>query len=132
MSQDYFIKTISAATVGALGSLPRSMVFATREVITGYTPDASSGLITVTAAMVADFKVANPTAYGTNQFLDTAFAGSVQDARVYILSTGGSGVALTSAMLDKANYSPRSWSFLCVGSQTNGLTDSATFLADCV
>jgi hypothetical protein len=132
MSQDYFIKTVSAATTGALGSLPRSMVFATREVITGYTPDVNSGLITITAAMVADFKVANPTAYGTNQFLDTAFAGSVQDARVYILSTGGSGVALSSAMLDKANYSPRSWSFLCVGSQTNGFSDEVTFLEDCV
>ena len=132
MSQDYFIKVVSTATTGALGSLPRSMVFATREVITGYTPDANSGLITVTESMVADFKAANPTAYGTNQFLDTAFAGSVKDNQVYILSTGGSGVALSSAMLDKANYSPRSWSFLCVGSQTNGLTDSATFLADCV
>jgi hypothetical protein len=35
-------------------------------------------------------------------------------------------------MLDKANYTPRSWSFLCIASQTNGLNDSTTFLADCV
>ena len=127
-----FISVVSTATTGALGSLPRSMVFATREVITGYTPDVNSGLITVTEDMVSAFKTANPTAYGTNQFLDTAFAGTIKDTKVYILSTGGSGVILTSAMLDKANYTPRAWSFLCVGSQTNGLDDQATFLADCI
>lgn len=127
----YFITVQSTSTTGALGSLPRSMVFATREVITGYTPDVNSGLITVTEAMVPAFKAANAAAYGTNQFLDTAFAGTKKDSKVYILSTGGSGVALTSNMLDKANYTPRSWSFLCVGSQTNGLEDSANFLADC-
>ncbi len=125
-----FINVVSKTTTGALGSLPRSMVVATRETITGYTPDVNSGLITVTPAMVAAFAAANPTALGTIQFLNTAFAGSVQDSKVYVLSTGG--VALTSAMLDKANYSPRSWSFLCVASQTNGFTDSSTFLADCV
>lgn len=125
-----FISVVSAATTGALGSLPRSMVFATREVITGYIPDVNSGLITVTEAMVPDFKTTNPNAHGTNKFLDTAFAGNSKDSKVYILSTGGT--ALTSAMLDKANYVPRSWSFLCVGSQTNGLEDSADFLADCV
>ena len=124
-----FIQVVSQTTTGALGSLPRSMVVATRETITGYTADANTGLITVTSAMVTAFKAANPTAYGTNKFLDTAFAGSVQDSKVYVLSTGG--VALTSAMLDKANYSPRAWSFLCVASQTNGLSDSSTFLADC-
>jgi hypothetical protein len=62
--------------------------------------------------------------------LETVYAGSAKPDKVYILSTGG-GAALTSAMLDKANYSPRSWSILTVGSQTNGLDDSATFLADC-
>lgn len=124
-----FIQVVSKATTGALGSLPRSMVFATREAITGYTANASSGLISITEAMVAAFAAANPTAYGTIQFLETAFAGSVKDTQVYVLSTGGT--ALTSAMLAKANYFPRSWSFLCVGSQTNGLDDSATFLADC-
>jgi hypothetical protein len=126
-----FIQVVSTATTGALGSLPRSMVVATRETITGYTPDVNTGLITVTEAMVAAFKAANPTAYGTNMFLDTSFAGSVKDSKVYVLSTGGIGTALTPAMLTKANYSPRAWSFLCVASQTNGLTDSATFIADC-
>lgn len=124
-----FITVTSTSTTGSLGALPRSMVFATREVITGYTPDVNSGLIMITEAMLPAFKVANPEAYGTNQFLDTAFAGSVKDTKVYILSTAGA--ILTSAMLDKANYVPRSWSFLCVGSQTNGLEDEATFLADC-
>lgn len=127
-----FITVVSTSTTGALGSLPRSMVFATREIITGYTPDVNSGLITVTEDMVPDFQADNPTAYGTNQFLNTAFAGTVKDTKVYVLSTGGSGVALSTAMLNKANYTPRSWSFLCVGSQTNGLDDSVTFLADCV
>ena len=125
-----FITVTSTATTGALGSLPRSMVFVTRETITGYTPDPNSGLIAVTEAMAVAFAAANPTTYGTNQFIATAFAGSVQDNQVYILSTAG--VALTSAMLTKANYYPRQWSFLCVGSQTNGLSDSTTFLADCV
>jgi len=125
-----FIQVVSQATTGALGALPRSMVVATRETITGYTPDSNSGLIRVTSAMVAAFSAANPTALGTIKFLETAFAGSVQDDQVYVLSTGGT--ALTTAMLTKANYSPRSWSFLSVASQTNGLTDSVTFLADCV
>jgi hypothetical protein len=80
--------------------------------------------------MASAFAAANPTAYGTNLFIATAFAGSVQDSKVYVLSTGG--VALTSAMLTKANFYPRNWSFLCVASQTNGLTDSTTFIADCV
>jgi hypothetical protein len=125
-----FIQVVSRTTTGALGNLPRSMVVATREVITGYTPDANSGLIEITAAMLPDFEVENPNAFGTIQFLRTAFAGSVQDSKVYVLSTGGG--ALTEEMLNDANYSPRSWSFLCVASQTNGFADEATFLADCV
>ena len=127
---DNFIQVVSQSTTGALGSLPRSMVVASRETITGYTPDPNSGLITVTEAMAAAFAAANPTAYGINKFIETAFAGSVKDTKVYVLSTGG--VALTADMLTKANYSPRSWSFLCVASQTNGLDDEAAFLADCV
>ena len=125
-----FINVVSTASTGVLGGLPRSIVCATRETIAGYTPDVNSGLIRVTAAMKVAFQTANPTAYGTNQFLDEAYAGSVQPDQVYILPTGGG--ALTSAMLDKANYSPRSWSFLTVRSQDNGLSDEATFLADCV
>ena len=125
-----FIQVVSQATTGTLGSLPRSMVCVTREVITGYTPDVNSGLIMVTPAMVADFQVENPDALGTNMFLDTAFAGTVQDTRVYILSTAGD--PLSSSMLNDADYSPRSWSFLTVASQTNGLDDESAFLADCV
>lgn len=126
----YFIQVSSNSTTGMLGSLPRSMVVITREIITGYTPDVNSGLIKITAAMVEAFAAANPTALGTIQFLQTAFAGTVQDNQVYVLSTGG--VSLTAAMLTKANYSPRSWSFLSIASQTNGLSDSTTFLADCI
>lgn len=125
-----FLTIVSTSTTGSLSSLPRSMVCVTREVITGYTPDSNSGLITITEDMVSDFEELNPTAYGVNQFLDTAFAGTVKDDQVYILSTAGA--ALTSDMLDLANYSPRLWSFLCVVSQTNGLEDESTFLADCV
>jgi len=125
-----FIEVVSQSTTGALGSLPRSMVVATREVITGYDPDENSGLITVTEAMLTAFSAANPDALGTIQFLETAFAGTVKDDQVYVLSTAGE--ALTSAMLDLANYDPRSWSFLSVASQTNGLDDEETFLADCV
>jgi hypothetical protein len=128
MSASSFITLVSQATTGLLGSLPRRIVFATREIISGYTPDANSGLIEITEAQVAAFLIANPTKYATNKFLETVYAGSAKPDKVYILSTAGA--ALTSAMLDKANYSPRSWSILTVGSQTNGLDDSATFLAD--
>jgi hypothetical protein len=117
MAQPYFIRVLSQATTGQLGSLPRSIVAVTRETIAGSFPaDANSGLVKITAAQVADFKVANPTKYGMLKFLQTAFAGTIQPNEVYILSTAG--VALTSAMLDKANYSPRSWSFLTLASQT--------------
>jgi hypothetical protein len=130
MSASSFITLISQATTGLLGSLPRRIVFATRETITGFTPDTNSGLIAVTESQVADVIDANPTKYAVAKFLNTVFAGSVKPDYVYILSTGGG--ALTSAMLTKADYSPRSWSFLNVGSRTNGLADESAFLADCV
>lgn len=131
MSASKFISISSSTTTGLLSGLPRRIVFATREAITGYTPDTQSGLIAVTSDMVDALIAANPSARAVAQFLRTAFGGSIMPDMVYILSTGGSGVALTSAMLNKANYNPRSWSILNVGSQSNGLTDSATYLADC-
>ena len=130
MSNAKFITIASSATTGLLSGLPRRIVFATREIITGYTPDTQSGLIAVTADMVTAFIADNPTALGTAQFLNTVFGGSIVPDMVYILPTGGG--ALTSAMLNKANYYPRNWSILNVGSQTNGLDDEATYLADCV
>jgi hypothetical protein len=130
MSASKFITITSTVTTGLIGSLPRRIVFATREIITGYTHDVHSGLIAVTSDMVTSFIAANPTALATAKFLNTAFGGSVAPDSVYILSTAGA--ALTSGMLDDANYVPRSWSFLNVGSQTNGLDDESTFLADCV
>lgn len=130
MSQANFVRVISSSTTGALSSLPRSIVIASRETISGFTPDANSGLVSITAATVAAFNTANPTAYGFKKALQTAFAGSVQPSVIYLLSTAG--VALNNTMLDAANYSPRSWSFLNVASQTNGLDDEATFLADCL
>jgi len=130
MSNAKFITISSSTTTGLLSGLPRRIVFATRETITGYTADANSGLIAVTAAMVDTFIEDNPTAYATAQFLNTVFGGSIVPDMVYILPTGGG--ALTSAMLNKANYYPRNWSILNVGSQTNGLDDEATYLADCL
>ena len=129
MSASKFITISSSTTTGLLSGLPRRIVFATRETITGYAADVQSGLIAVTSDMVAAFTAANPSALGTAQFLKTVFGGSIVPDMVYILSTGAQ--ALTSAMLNKANYNPRSWSILNVGSQSNGLTDSATYLADC-
>ena len=125
-----FISIISKATTGLVGSLPRRIVFATRDVITGVSPDSHSGLIAVTDDMVDDLIADNTDALATGKFLETVFAGSVVPDFVYILSTGGA--ALTDEMLDDANYVPRSWSFLNVGSQTNGLDDEVNFLADCV
>jgi len=129
MSASKFITISSSTTTGLLSGLPRRIVFATRETIVGYTANVQSGLIAVTSDMVAAFIAANPTLRATAQFLNTVFGGSIVPDMVYILSTGG--VALTSAMLTKANYNPRDWSILNVGSQSNGLTDSATYLADC-
>jgi len=80
--------------------------------------------------MVDAFIAANPTALATAQMLATVFGGSIVPDMVYILPTGGG--ALTAAMLNKANYYPRNWSVLNVGSQTNGLDDEATYLADCL
>jgi hypothetical protein len=130
MSSGKFITISSSATTGLLSGLPRRIVFATRETITGYTPNALTGLIAVTADMVDAFIAANPTALATAQMLATVFGGSIVPDMVYILPTGGG--ALTNAMLNKANYYPRNWSILNVGSQTNGLDDEATYLADCV
>jgi hypothetical protein len=129
MSASKFISISSSTTTGLLSGLPRRIVFATREVITGYSADAQSGLIAVTSDMVAALVAANPSALATAQALNTIFGASIKPDLMYILSTGGT--ALTTAMLNKANYSPRSWSILNVGSQSNGLTDSATYLADC-
>ena len=129
MSAAKFISISSSTTTGLLSGLPRRIVFATRETITGYAADAQSGLIAVTSDMVTAFTAANPSARATAQFLNTVFGGSIVPDMVYTLSTGGA--ALTSAMLNKANYNPRNWSILNVGSQSNGLTDSSTYLADC-
>lgn len=130
MSQPTFIRVISQSTTGALGALPRSIVVAGREAIAGsIEPNANTGLYKITAALVSTFEEENPTAYGFIKALRTAF-GFIGTTEIYLLST--QGVALTSAMLDKANYNSRAWSFLNVASQTNGLDDEATFLADCV
>jgi len=129
MSASKFISISSSTTTGLLSGLPRRIVFATREAITGYTADTLTGLITVTSDMVDALIAANPSARAVAQFLGTVFGGSIVPDSVYILSTGGS--ALSSAMLNKANYNPRSWSILNVGSQTNGIDDAATYLADC-
>jgi len=130
MSNAKFITIASSSTTGLLGGLPRRIVFATREIITGYAADALTGLIAVTADMVDAFIADNPSALATAQMLNTVFGGSIVPDMVYILPTGGG--ALTSAMLNKANYYPRNWSILNVGSQSNGLTDEATYLADCL
>lgn len=130
MSQPTFIRVISQSTTGALGSLPRSIVVAGREPIVGsIEPDANSGLYKITSALVDTFKEENPSAYGFIKALETAFA-FIGTTEIYLLST--QGVALTSDMLDDANYNPRAWSFLNVCSKTNGLDDEAEFLADCL
>jgi len=108
MSNAKFITIASSSTTGLLGGLPRRIVFATREIITGYAADALTGLIAVTADMVDAFIADNPSALATAQMLNTVFGGSIVPDMVYILPTGGG--ALTNAMLNKANYYPRNWS----------------------
>ena len=77
MSNAKFITIASSVTTGLLSGLPRRIVFATRETITGYTPNALTGLIAVTADMVDAFIAANPTALATAQMLATVFGGSI-------------------------------------------------------
>lgn len=129
MAQDQFIRVVSQTTTGQVGALPRSIVVASREAISGFDPDTNSGLVKITSALVDSFNEENPTAYGFKKALQTAFAYS-GTTEIYLLSTNG--VALTAEMIAKANYSPRAWSFFNVASQTNGLDDEATFLADCL
>lgn len=125
-----FIEIISQASSGVLGALTRSVVLVTRETVTGYTADPETGLYKINSTDLTAFVAANSTQYGLINALYAIFNQTFTYQYVYILSTGGSGVALTSSMLDLANAKPRDWSFLSLVSQTQGMSDSATYFAD--
>jgi len=125
-----FIEIISQTASGVLGALTRSVVLVTRETVSGYTPDPETGLYKINSTDLTAFVAANPAQYGLINALYAVFNQTFSYQYVYILSTGGSGVALTSSMLDLANARPRDWSFLSLVSQTQGISDSATYFAD--
>ena len=126
-----FITIQSGTTTGALGSLSRSVVLATRETVAGYTADPVTGLYKINKTDLATFITNNSAQYGLINALNTVFNQTYTYEYVYILSTGGSGTALTSAMLNQANIRPRDWSFITLVSQNQGYsTDSTTYFAD--
>lgn len=132
MSQPQFINLESSTTTGALGALPRAMVLVSRETVTGFSPAAKTGLIKINSTDLETFSAENDTSYGLINALITMFEQNYTYDSVYILSTNGS--SLTTAMLDKANRDPRSWSFLTLVSQYQGGgnsgSDAATYFAD--
>lgn len=115
-----FIKIQSVTTSGALGSLPRAVVLCTRETVTGYTADSETGLYKILSTDLETFEAANSDQYGLINALRTIFNQVYAYEFVYILSTGGTGTALTEAMLNKANKRPRDWSFATIVSQYQG------------
>jgi len=125
-----FIEIQSGTPTGSLGTLTRSVVLVTRETVTGYTADTVTGLYKINSTDLATFTSLNSTSYGLINALNTVFGQTFTYPYVYILSTGGVGTALTSAMLNNANIRPRDWSFLTLVSQNQGSTDSATYFAD--
>jgi hypothetical protein len=124
-----FIRTISTLTVGALGGLPRSIVAVTRETVTGFTPDAETGLIKLTPSNYESFVAANDSgAPGICKDVNLVFSGQIKPNEFYVLSTAGS--AVTANDLTLANKYPRNWSFLTLSSMTQGVDDYAAFIAD--
>lgn len=122
-----FIEILSQATTGTLGALSRSIMIVTREAVTGFVADAETGLFKIQSTDVAAFEAANPSSLGLINSLRTVFAGSIKPDYVYILS---SVTAVTNAMLDKANARPRDWSFITLCSESQGIDDETTYMAD--
>lgn len=117
MSNAEFITIQSVATTGALPALTRSLLIITREEVTGYTPDAQTGLYKINDTEEAAFAAANPTSLALRNALRVCFAQSYAYPYVYILSSP-SGV--TSAELDAANIRPRDWSIMTYAERYNG------------
>jgi len=131
MSTENFINIESGTTTGTLGALPRAVLLVTRETVSGYTADTETGLYKINKTDWTAFISSNSTMYGLINALNAIFNQTYTYDYVYILSTGGSGTALTDAMLDKANIRPRDWSFMSIVSQLQGYnTDAATYFAD--
>jgi hypothetical protein len=129
MSQSEFIRIQTTVSTGALGSLTRSIVIASRESVTGFDIDTATGLYKINSSDLAAFVAANEAGSpGLSNAMRTVFAGSIKPDYVYVLSTVG--VALTSAMLDKANVRPRDWSIITLASATQGIDDESAFLTD--
>jgi hypothetical protein len=128
-----FIEEIAFTTTGQLGALPRVPVFVTRETVTGFTPDPSTGLIQINSSQITGFHTSNATAYGLRNALACEDAQAAAYPFVYILSAP---TGVTSAMLDQANRNKRAWSFLIYVSQYQGGgtgapgTEAADWVAD--
>lgn len=117
MSNAEFIKITTQSSTGVLGALPRIPVLVTRETVSGYTPDTTTGLIKINETDYDAFVLANPTAYGLINALRITFAQTYHWSYVYILSAPA---GVTTDELSKANLDPRAWSLITVVDQHNG------------
>jgi len=117
MSNERFITIQSVATTGTLPALTRSLVLVTREGVTGFTPNASTGLIKINSTDEESFADQNPDSLGLRNALRVVFGQNYAYSYVYILSAPD---GVTSALLDKANRDPRAWSILSVVERYNG------------
>ena len=117
MSNARFITIQSVTTTGTLPALTRSLVLVTREEVTGYTPDANTGLIKINSTDEDSFATQNPTSLGLRNALRVCFAQNYSYSYVYILSAPD---GVTTADLNKANRDPRAWSILTYVDRYNG------------
>ncbi len=111
MSQSQFLNITSQLTTGQTSGLTRSLLIVTRESVTGFTIDSTTGLYKINASDLQTFITANPTSLALISNLNTLFGQVYSYPHVYILSASG---GVTSELLTKANARYREWSFITV------------------
>ncbi len=111
MSQNQFLNITSQLTTGQTSGLTRSLLLVTREEVTGFTPDATTGLYKITSSDLQTFINANPDSIALINNLQTVFGQTYSYPYVYILSAPD---GVTSDLLTKANARYREWSFISI------------------
>ena len=112
-----FLNITSQITQGVTGNLTRSLMLFSREEVTGFTPDATTGLYKINSTDLDAFETANPTSYALIMSLRIVFGQTYKYDYVYILSEP---TGVTNALLSKANLDPRAWSFVTVADRLQG------------
>jgi hypothetical protein len=118
-----FITIESSTTQGALGALTRAILFFSREAVAEFTPDPQTGLIRINSTDLETFITENPTSVALINSLTNVFSQNYSPDYVYVLSEP---TGITTALLNKANKNPRSWSFITVVDQFQGDGEGAT------